>query len=126
MQRDLRQRTKTFALSIIKLYTALPRRNDAAILGNQILRSGMSVGAHYREACRAKSNPDFISKNRRRFAGARWNKLLARVARRVCDHANSSCWSLTSWGRRTNRNSCDHCNQGEAQELKASSLGKTV
>ena len=62
MERDLRQRTKQFALRIIKLYSALPRRGDAQILGNQLLKSGTSVGAHYREACRAKSNADFISK----------------------------------------------------------------
>ena len=62
MESDLKQRTKTFALRIIKLYSALPRRGDAKVLGNQILRSGTSVGAHYREACRAKSNADFISK----------------------------------------------------------------
>jgi four helix bundle protein len=62
MESDLKQRTKTFALRIIKLYSALPRRGDAKILGNQILKSGTSVGAHYREACRAKSNADFISK----------------------------------------------------------------
>ena len=62
MESDLKQRTKTFALRIIKLYSALPRRGDAKVLGNQILKSGTSVGAHYREACRAKSNADFISK----------------------------------------------------------------
>ena len=62
MQRDLRERTKKFALRVIKLYSSLPRRGDAQILGGQILKSGTSVGAHYREACRAKSNADFVSK----------------------------------------------------------------
>ena len=62
MQRDLKVRTKKFALRIIKLYAALPRRGDAHVLGNQILKSGTSVGAHYREACRAKSDADFVSK----------------------------------------------------------------
>ena len=62
MERDLKLRTKTFALRIIKLYSALPRRGDAKVLGTQILKSGTSVGAHYREACRAKSDADFISK----------------------------------------------------------------
>ena len=61
-RQDLRKRTKEFALRIIKLYTALPKTTEAQILGKQILRSGTSVGAHYREACRAKSNADFISK----------------------------------------------------------------
>jgi len=59
---DLRERTKLFALRVLKLYSALPRRGDAQVLGMQILKAGTSVGAHYREACRAKSNADFVSK----------------------------------------------------------------
>jgi four helix bundle protein len=62
MERDLKQRTKAFALRIIRLYSALPRRSEARVIGEQILRSGTSVGAHYREACRAKSNADFVIK----------------------------------------------------------------
>jgi len=61
-RQDLRVRTKAFALRVIKLYVALPKRHEGQILGGQILRSGTSVGAHYREACRAKSDADFISK----------------------------------------------------------------
>ena len=59
---DLKDRTKRYALRIIKLYQTLPNKSDAQILGKQILRSGTSVGAQYREACRAKSPSDFISK----------------------------------------------------------------
>ena len=62
MPSDLKTRTGDFALRIIKLYSALPTRGAGAVLGLQLLRSGTSVGAHYREACRAKSNADFISK----------------------------------------------------------------
>lgn len=62
MKSDLRERTKNFALRIIKLYAALPKRGASQILGTQILKSGTSVGAHYREACRAKSDADFVSK----------------------------------------------------------------
>jgi len=61
-QQDLRVRTKALALRIIKLFAALPRSPVAQVLGKQVLRSGTSVGAHYHEACRAKSNADFISK----------------------------------------------------------------
>lgn len=62
-RQDLRGRTKGYALRIIKLYQALPRRNGVAdVLGRQLLRAGTSVAAHYREACRAKSDLDFISK----------------------------------------------------------------
>jgi len=59
---DLKARTKAFALRVIKLYTALPKSAEAQVLGKQVLRSGTSVGAHYYEACRAKSDADFISK----------------------------------------------------------------
>jgi four helix bundle protein len=58
----LKPRTKAFALRIIRMYSALPRRMEADILGKQVLRSGMSVGAHHREACRARSPAEFISK----------------------------------------------------------------
>ncbi len=58
----LKGRTKEFALQVIKLYAALPRKTEAFVLGKQLLRSGTSVGAHYREAQRVRSNAEFISK----------------------------------------------------------------
>ena len=60
--RDLIARTRRYALDIIQLYSDLPRSTVGQILGRQLLKSGTSVGAQYREANRAKSNPDFISK----------------------------------------------------------------
>ena len=62
MEGQLKERTKQFALRIIRLYCALPKRGAAQVLGTQILKSGTSPGAHYREAQRAKSDADFISK----------------------------------------------------------------
>jgi four helix bundle protein len=59
---DLKTRTKSFALRVIKLYKALPNSVEAQVIGKQVLRSGTSVGAQYREACRARSNAEFISK----------------------------------------------------------------
>ncbi len=59
---DLKKRTKAFALRIIRLYAALPKTTTAQVLGKQVLRSGTSVGAHYREASRARSSAEFISK----------------------------------------------------------------
>lgn len=59
---DLRVRTKNFALRIVKLFVALPKSGEAQILGRQVLRSGTSVGAQYREAHRAKSAADFVNK----------------------------------------------------------------
>jgi four helix bundle protein len=61
--RDLKVRTKEFALRIIRLYSKLPRTDTVAqVLGKQVLRSGTSVGANYREACRGRSKAEFISK----------------------------------------------------------------
>lgn len=59
---DLATRTKGFALRVIRLYSALPKSTEAPVLGKQLLRSGTSVGAHYREAVRSRSNAEFISK----------------------------------------------------------------
>ena len=61
-KRDLRGRTKAFALRILRLYISLPKTTEAQILGRQVLRSGTSVGAHYREATRARSTAEFVSK----------------------------------------------------------------
>lgn len=59
---DLKIRTKTFSLRIIKLYSSLPKSTEHQVIGKQILRSGTSVGAHYRESIRSRSNAEFISK----------------------------------------------------------------
>lgn len=59
---DLRARTRQFALRILRLYQALPATEEARILGKQALRSGTSVGANYRAACRARSRAEFIAK----------------------------------------------------------------
>src|SRR4051812_12260155 len=59
---EMKQRTKKFALRVIKMVDALPRRRSADVLGKQVLRSGTSVGANYRAACRARSNDEFRSK----------------------------------------------------------------
>ena len=59
---DLRERTKQFALRIVRLYSALPKTTEAQVLGKQCLRSGTSVGAHYREAYRSRSDAEYIAK----------------------------------------------------------------
>jgi len=59
---DLRTRTTDFALRIIRLYSSLPKTTEAQTLGKQVLRSGTSVGANYREGHRAKSDPDIVNK----------------------------------------------------------------
>ncbi|MCZ7646519.1 MAG: four helix bundle protein [Planctomycetota bacterium] len=59
---DLKARTKAFAVRIIHLVDALPNRRSANEIGRQLLRSGMSVGANYRAACRGRSRKEFIAK----------------------------------------------------------------
>jgi len=55
-------RTRNFALRIIKLFRSLPKTDEARILGKQLLRSGTSIGANYRVACRARSRAEFVAK----------------------------------------------------------------
>ena len=59
---DLRQRTKRFALLIIKLCRRLTNGREARILGDQLLRAGTAVAANYRAACRGRSRAEFIAK----------------------------------------------------------------
>ena len=59
---DLRVRTKAFSLRIIRLFSALPSTTVAQVIGKQLLRSATAVGAHYREAGRARSPAEFVSK----------------------------------------------------------------
>ncbi len=59
---ELRRRSKAFALRVIKLAEALPRKSAADVIGRQILRSATSVAANYRAAQRARSKAEFISK----------------------------------------------------------------
>jgi four helix bundle protein len=59
---DLRNRTKNFALRVVRLFVSLPRSTEAQVLGKQLLRSATSVGANYREASRARSKAEFIAK----------------------------------------------------------------
>lgn len=60
--RELKERMKRFGLAVIRVTETMPTRNAARVISNQMLRSGMSVGANYRSACRARSKADFISK----------------------------------------------------------------
>lgn len=60
--KDLRVRSKEFALRIVRMYSVLPKTTEAQVIGKQVLRSGTSVGANYREAYRARSKAEFIAK----------------------------------------------------------------
>ncbi len=59
---DLRDRTKNFAICVIRLFRALPKAPECRVIGLQVLRAGTSVGANYREALRARSQVEYVSK----------------------------------------------------------------
>jgi len=61
-QFNLKERTKAFALAVVALVEELPRGRSADSIGNQLLRSGTSVGANYRAACHARSRREFVAK----------------------------------------------------------------
>ena len=60
---ELRQRTKKYASAVVRLYVLLPKRQEEAqVIGRQMLRSGTSAAANFREASRARTTSEFISK----------------------------------------------------------------
>ena len=59
---QLRDRTKAFALRVIRLFRSLPFKTDTQVLGKQLLRCGTSVAANYRAVCRARSKAEFIAR----------------------------------------------------------------
>ena len=59
---EFKKRTKEFALRVIKLFQALPKTEEAKIIGRQLIRSATSVASNYRASCRARSNAEFYSK----------------------------------------------------------------
>lgn len=59
---EFKQRTKRFAIRVIRLVESLPRSRTADVIGKQLLRAGTSVGANYRAACRARTHAEFSSK----------------------------------------------------------------
>jgi four helix bundle protein len=59
---DLKARTRQFAIRIIRLYTSLSHNEESRVIGRQLLRSGTSIGANYRAACRGRSKAEFIAK----------------------------------------------------------------
>jgi four helix bundle protein len=61
-EEQFKRRTKDLALRVMKLINSLPQTTTAQVIGKQLLRSGTSVGANYRAACRAKSTADILHK----------------------------------------------------------------
>ncbi len=63
-EQEFKQRTKALGLRVIKLVSSLPKNTVSEVIGKQLIRSGTSVGANYRAACRARSTADLIAKLR--------------------------------------------------------------
>ena len=63
-EQEFKQRTKALALRVIKLVSSLPKNTVSEVIGKQLIRSGTSVGANYRAACRARSTADLVAKLR--------------------------------------------------------------
>jgi four helix bundle protein len=63
-EQEFKQRTKQLGLRVIKLVSSLPKNTVSEVMGKQLIRSGTSVGANYRAACRARSTADLIAKLR--------------------------------------------------------------
>ena len=83
---DLKQRTKRFASAIIRLYCALPKmRTEVQVVGKQMLRSGTSVAANYREAARARSRADFVAKTELCIQEADETMLWLELLQESCD-----------------------------------------
>jgi four helix bundle protein len=61
-EQELKQRTKRFALRVIKLVDALPKTTVGRAIANQLMRAGTSVGANYRAACRSRSKAEFVAR----------------------------------------------------------------
>ena len=80
--KQLQDRTKKFAVRIIKAFAKLPKDEATRVIGRQFLRSGTSLAANYRAACRARSSADFISKISVVSEEAERNPLLAGAAYR--------------------------------------------
>ena len=84
MPNDLKERTKMFALDIISYCSALPVKPEFRVISGQLMRSGNSVGANYRAACRSKSKADFINKlsivEEEADESGYWLELLERLA----------------------------------------------
>jgi four helix bundle protein len=62
IEKELKERTKRFALRILKMLDALPKTTAGRAIGSQLVRSGTAIGANYRAACRGRSRAEFIAK----------------------------------------------------------------
>src|SRR5436189_5209526 len=102
-EKDLRNRTKAFAVRIVRIFSALPKTTEAQVLGKQLLRSGTSIGANYREAFRARSKAEFIAKCGDSLREIEESGLLARTARGIGSCQRGKARTFATRVRRANR-----------------------
>src|SRR5690242_15665352 len=81
---DSRERSKTFALRVVRMFSALPKTTEAQVLGKQLLRSGTSIGANYREAFRARSKAEWSD----------WGERHRRKSREVAESERATSESI--------------------------------
>jgi four helix bundle protein len=92
---DFRKRTKDFALEIIRLYSSLPKQlTEVQVCGKQLLRSGTSVAANFREAYRARSTAEFISKLEQCLQEADESQLWLELLKEGCSINNENIDTL--------------------------------
>src|SRR3954465_6875982 len=92
---ELRDRTKQYASSVVRLFVKLPKdREEVRVIGSQLLRSGTSVAANFREASRARSVPEFISKIETCVQEADETDLWLELLREDCGIANNDLKEL--------------------------------
>ena len=92
-EKTFKERTKKFALAVVRLVESLPRTRTADVLGHQLLRAGTSVGANYRAACRGRSASDVVSKlgivEEEADEAIYWMELLLEAGILPTDHVSS-------------------------------------
>src|SRR5580658_2156684 len=115
---ELQERTKKFALRVIKMVGALPGNMTADVLGRQTLRSGTSVAANYREACRARSKAEMISKLAQVEQEIGRDASLAGTAGRVSDCPSATHERTTAGDRRIAPN-CGGLDQNPEGQARA-------
>jgi four helix bundle protein len=102
-EKDLRDRTKAFAFQIIQMFAGLPKTTQAQVLGKQVLRSGTSVGANYREAYRGRSKAEFIAKCGDSLRELEETAYWLEASRRWKDRRGRKALSSSTRMRRTHR-----------------------
>lgn len=91
---DFRERTKTFAIGIIHLYASLSKETSVQVCGKQMLRSGTSIAANFREAYRARSTAEFIAKLGICLQEADETQLWLELLKEGCNEENPKISSL--------------------------------